>query len=379
MQVLFRTSSVFHVIRYTLLSLLVAGVLSCTFASGARIKDITSVQGVRSNPLYGVGLVVGLSGTGGGGDFTSDIAQNMLESLQTGRGISDLEASNVASVMVTAQLPPFASEDTDIDVTVSALDESESLRGGTLLLTPLKGADGRVYAVAQGPLTVGGFSFGGEAAEVQQGHPTVGRIPNGATVEKTVDTEFISSGKVTLCLNKPDFVTANRIAQVINDKAAARARVEDPGTVSVRLGRNGDKPEMMGRIAQLQRLSVTPDQKAIVIINEKTGTVVAGSEVSISKVAISHGNLTVITSESPQVSQPPPFSESGETETVPRTEVEVREESAKEGGLAVMEDSPTVSDVARALNVLGVGPRDIIAIFQALKQAGALHAELQIM
>lgn len=379
MQVLSCVSSIPRLTRGAVLVLVSSAVLLCCAARGARIKDITSVKGVRSNSLYGFGLVVGLAGTGGGSDFTSDVTRNMLESLQTGRGISDMEAANVASVMVTADLPPFASKGTEIDVTVSTLDESESLRGGTLLLTPLKGADGRVYAVAQGPVTVGGFSFGGQAAEVQQGHPTVGRIPNGAAVERTVDTEFMSGGRITLCLNQPDFVTANRIAQVINQKSSSHATVEDPGTVAVELDAHGDKPTMMGHIAQLQRLTVSPDQKAVVIINERTGTVVAGSEVSISKVAISHGNLTVITSESPQVSQPPPLSESGETRTVPRTEVQVQEEATNEGGLAVVKNSPTVSDVARALNVLGVGPRDIIAIFQALKQAGALHAELKII
>lgn len=361
------------------MALLLGALWATGDAGGARIKDISSVRGIRSNPLYGFGLVVGLAGTGGGSDFTGEVTGNMLEALQVGRDVAGLDADNVAAVMVTADLPAFARKGTKIDVVVSALDKSSSLRGGTLLMTPLKGADGRVYAVAQGPLSVAGFSFGAAAANVQQGHSTVGRIPGGATVETEVHSDFITDGGVTLCLNRPDFVTARRVAEVINSKSDSKARLADPGTVKVFLASPEDKQEMMQQIAQLQALEVAPDQRAVVIINERTGTVVAGSEVSLSQVAISHGNLTVITREEPQVSQPPSFSDSGETRTVPRSSMEVLEEPISEGGLTVLNNSPTVSDVARALNLLGVSPRDIIAIFQALKQAGALHAELRIM
>jgi flagellar P-ring protein precursor FlgI len=345
----------------------------------ARIKDITTVRGIRSNHLYGFGLVVGLAGTGGGSEFTGKVTRNMLESLQVGRDVPGLDADNVAAVMVTADLPPFARKGNKIDVVVSALDKSSSLRGGTLLLTPLKGADGKVYAVAQGNLSVVGFSFDAAAASVQQGHTTVGRIPGGAVVETEVHTDFITGRRITLCLNAPDFVTARRMVEVIEEKTDLGASVEDPGTVDVTFPGEGDRQDQMRRIAELQSLEVSPDQRAVVIINERTGTVVAGSEVGISQVAISHGNLTVITKEEPEVSQPPSFSESGETRTVPRSTIEVMEQPLAEGGLTVLKRSPTVSDVARALNVLGVSPRDIIAIFQALKQAGALHAELRIM
>jgi flagellar P-ring protein precursor FlgI len=246
-------------------------------------------------------------------------------------------------------------------------------------MTPLEGADGQVYAVAQGPISVSGFSFSAEAASVSQGHTTVGRIPNGATVEKEIKTDFMQDGAIMFCLKDPDFVTASRMAKVISQKTEARARVVDPATVGVRIDESGTGRDLMTRIARIQRLKLTPGQAAVVIINERTGTVVAGSNVSLSRVAISHGNLTVITRERPQVSQPQPFSETGETREVPRSDIEVTERSATEGGLAVLNNSPTVSDVAQALNALGVGPRDIISIFQALSQAGALHAELKIM
>lgn len=346
---------------------------------GARIKDISSVKGIRSNPLYGFGLVVGLDGTGDGSDFTNEVTSNMLERLRVGRNLEEIDGDNVAAVMVTAELPPFARKGTKTDVTVSSFDQSTSLRGGTLLMTPLKGADGQVYSVAQGPISVSGFSFSAEAASVSQGHTTVGRIPNGAIVEKEVKTDFVKDGAIMFCLNDPDFVTASRMAKVINEKSEAKARVVDPATVGVRIDVNGTGRHLMPKIARIQRLELTPGQAAVVIINERTGTVVAGSNVSLSKVAISHGNLTVITRERPQVSQPQPFSETGETREVPRSDVEVTERSSTDGGLAVLDDSPTVSDVARALNALGVGPRDIISIFQALSQAGALHAELKII
>ena len=354
-------------------------VLFCHPASAARIKDITGLRGIRSNQIYGFGLVTGLSGTGDGADFTSEVARNMLLKLGVGRGLSDLDSGNLAVVMLTAELPPFARKGTSIDVTVSALGESASLRGGTLLLTPLTGADGRVYAVAQGPVSVGGFTFGGAAATVQQGHPTVGIIPNGATVELEVGARFVEDGTITLCLRDPDFTTATRIAEAVNKNTRARASVEDAGTVQVALPQLVEPNEIMKQISEIQMLEVIPDSRAIVVINERTGTVVAGQSVSISPVAVSHGTLTVITRELPMVSQPPPFS-GGETTTVPNTEMTIIEETPlKGGGLVVLNRGTTVSEVARALNLLGASPRDIISIFQAMKEAGALHAELRIM
>lgn len=346
---------------------------------GARIKDISSVKGIRSNSVYGFGLVVGLDGTGDGSDFTSEVANNMLEQLRVGRNLEEIDGDNVAAVMVTAELEPFAHEGTEVDVVVSSFDQSSSLRGGTLLMTPLKGADGEVYVVGQGAVSVSGFSVEADGGDVSEGHTTVGRIPNGGVIEKEVKTDFVDDGGITFCLNDPDFVTATRMAEVINEKTEASAHVIDPATVGVEITSDGNEKKIMSRIARIQRLSLTPGQEAVVVINERTGTVVAGSNVSLSRVAISHGNLTVITRERPEVSQPQPFSEAGETVEVPRSDIEVSEESTNDGGLAVLENSPTVSDVAQALNALGVGPRDIISIFQALSEAGALHAELKIM
>ncbi len=358
-----------------LLTVLLFGGLS---ADAARIKDITTVEGVRGNQLYGIGLVVGLAGTGSGSDFTSEMARNMLTKLRISRGLSELDAENLAAVAVTAELPPFARKGSRLDVTVSALDESASLRGGTLILTPLTGADGRVYAVAQGAVTVGGFIFGGAAAAVQQGHPTVGRIPAGATVEREVNTDFVTENAFTLLMRTPDFATADRIADAVVEGTDAEARALDAGRVRIRLPAGLTSHEVMELVGEIQVLEVTPDAPAVVIINERTGTVVAGQSVSISTVAVSHGNLTVITQELPQVSQPPALS-GGETEVVPRTELRVLESPLREGGLTVLRRGATVTEVAQALNMLGASPRDIISIFQAMEQAGALHAELRVM
>ncbi len=364
--------------RAALLAATAAVLLLCGPARAARIKDITQVEGIRPNQLYGFGLVVGLAGTGGGSDFTSEVARNMLERLRVGRGLDDIASDNQAAVVVTAELPAFAQKGSTIDVTVSALDESTSLRGGTLLLTPLTGADGQVYAVAQGAVSIGGFSFGGAAASVQQAHPTVGRVPSGAIVEKAVPTHFLQDGSVTLLLRYADFATAERIAGAVKGTGKAQAAVLDAGRVRVDLPKNTTHDDAMRTIADLQMLDVQPDTAAAVVINERTGTIVAGQSVSISTVAVSHGNLTVITQEAPQVSQPAPLS-TGSTEVVPRTGIQVLESGGKEGGLTVLNQGATVSDVARALNLLGASPRDIISIFQALKEAGALHAELRII
>ncbi|KPK64325.1 MAG: hypothetical protein AMK73_04735 [Planctomycetes bacterium SM23_32] len=349
-------------------------------ARAARIKDISAIKGIRPNHLYGFGLVFGLAGTGAGSELTGEVAQNLLEKLRVGRGLSDLSAANLAAVMVTAELPPFAAKGSTIDVTVSTFDDTESLRGGTLLLTPLYGADGNVYAVAQGPITVGGFSFGGAAATVQQGHPTVGRIPNGAVVEREVESHFIQQGAITLSLHTPDFATATRVAEAIQRASRLRAVVLDAGTVRVPLPVALDTNDVMGRISEIQMLQVQPDARALVVINERTGTVVAGQDVTISSVAVSHGQLTVVTQELAEVVQPTAFSE-GTTETVPRTALRIIESPlpGQEGGMAVLNRGTTVSEVARALNMLGATPRDIISIFQAINEAGALHAELRIM
>ncbi len=356
---------------------LVLALLLSPQAQAARVKDITTIEGIRANQLSGLGLVIGLAGTGGG-DFSAQMARNMLLKMRAARGLPALDPGNMSAVIVTAELPPFAKKGTSIDVTVSALDQSTSLRGGTLLLTPLTAVDGNVYAVAQGPLSVGGFTFGGQAATVQQGHPTVGTIPNGASVEREVSTRFIDGNSFTLCLQMPDATTATRIGLAINEKTRLHASVEDPGTVKVEIPDTVIGDAVMEQISAAQMLEVTPDAQALVVINERTGTVVVGQDISISSVAVSHGNLTVITQELPQVSQPPAFS-NGTTETVDRTAMRIIESPLREGGLTVLNHGTTVSEVARALNLLGAGPRDIISIFQAMKEAGALHAEIRIM
>jgi len=360
----------------TALACLVAGAAP---VRAARVKDITRIDGVRSNQLYGVGLVVGLAGTGGGSDFTAEMARNMLKRMNVGRGLSDLDADNLSAVIVTADLPAFARKGSRIDITVSALDEAKSLRGGTLLLTPLVGADGEAYAVAQGAIAVGGYSFGGEATTVSQGHATVGRIARGATVEKDLCTTFVKDGVVTFCLFEPDFATANRIVKAIEKETRAACTVVDAGTVRVRLDPRMMPNEIVAEIDRIEALSVAPDSRAIVVINEKTGTVVAGHNVGIDTIAVSHGNLTVITEERPEQAPPAPFS-AVEPAVLPRTNVTIIEEKpVTPGGLTVVRQGTTVNEVARALNALGAGPRDIISIFEAIKAAGALHAELRIM
>lgn len=359
---------------YLLAAVCLASALSYPVNAQVRVKDVVTVEGVRSNQLFGLGLVVGLDGTGGKSNFTRQMAVEMLRRLNFVTDLSSFDSESVAAVMVTADLPPFATEGTRIDVTVSAIDDAESLQGGVLLLTPLRGADGEVYAVAQGPLSVGGFVFSGQAAQAQKNHPTVGRIPGGAVVERAVPTEFVHQGYIRLLLRQPDPSTADGIAAAVNQQFPGVAQALDPGTVQVRLPAEAmENP--VGFLRKLGELRVTPDVPARVVINERTGTIVAGQNVAISAVAIAHANLAIVTSETPDVSQPPPLSP-GQTVVVPRTQIDVTEEG---GALHPVGPAVTVGDLARALNALGVTPRDIIAIFQALREAGALHAELIIM
>jgi flagellar P-ring protein precursor FlgI len=346
-------------------------------ADGVRIKDVTQVAGERGNQLRGLGLVVGLDGTGGKSLATQQMAVDMLHKLNVSSKIvtefktdNVFKSNNIAMVIVTAELPPFARRGSTIDVTISSLD-AESLQGGTLLPTPIDGLDGESYAVAQGSLSIGGFSGGGQAAKAQKNHLNVGRIPGGATVEREALGEIHCNGVVRLLLRSPDHATARAIARAINARFPRGASTQDPGTVHVRVPKE-EMDDVTGLIGEIGLLEITPDAPARVVINERTGTIVAGEHVKISTVAISHGSLHITTAETPQVSQPAPFSR-GETTVVPRTEVEVEE---KGGELAVVEQSVTVADLARALNSLGVTPRDLISIFQSLKQAGALHAEL---
>jgi flagellar P-ring protein precursor FlgI len=363
----------------------VAGVLAVAISAfaapaGSRIKDITSLEGDRPNQLYGLGLVIGLDGTGGKSLFTQQLAVDMLQKLDVSSKIvtefktdNVFKSENIAAVMVTAELPSYARRGSKIDVTVSSIDGA-NLQGGTLLLTPLRGVDGEVYSVAQGELSIGGFAFSGQAAKAQKNHPTVGRIVNGGIVEKEALGAVDLGGFARLLLKHADYHTAQAIAKSINANHAGAAAVIDAGTVRVTRPKNfdGDLGEFISSISLME---VMPDVPARVVINERTGTVVAGERVRISTVAIAHGNLTITTAEEPQVSQPLPFSD-GETTVVDRTRVDVQEQG---GALQVIEQSVTVAELARALNALGVTPRDLISIFQALKQAGALHAELVIM
>jgi flagellar P-ring protein precursor FlgI len=282
----------------------------------------------------------------------------------------------VAVVTVAATLPAFVRPGTRIDCLVASLADAKSLQGGVLLQTPLLGADRQVYAVAQGPVSIGGFAAGGAAASVQKGHPTVGRVPNGALIERAVQVTLTADASLTVCLREPDFTTAARVAEAVNQRFADAARTVDGGTIRIAIPRAHRRPDqLIPFIAQLEELAVRPDAPARVIVNERTGTIVGGAHVRIAQVAIAHGSLVVVTKESADVSQPAPLSE-GQTVTVPNTQVDVREPGRR---VFVIEETPTVADVARALNALGVTPNDIVAIFQAIKRAGALPAELIIM
>lgn len=350
-------------------------------ADGAsRIKDIVDFEGVRDNQLVGYGLVVGLNGTGdslANGHFTKQSLQSMLNRLGVKPTDDGLDSSNVAAVMVTAVLPPFVATGSRIDVTVSALGDSSSLMGGTLLVTPALGADGEVYAVAQGQIAVGGFTAGGNAQTVTKGVPTSGRIANGAIVERTLEFDMTNMEKVTLSLRNPDFTTARRIAQAVNAFLGTdAARPSDPSNVHIRVPRSYDK-NVVNLITDIEQLRIEPDQLARVIIDEQSGIIVMGENVSISTVAIAQGNLTIRITESEQVSQPGPFAEVGDTTTVDRTEIEVDEGEDKQ--LTVLSGGITLQELVNGLNALGIGPRDMITILQAVKTAGALQAEIEVM
>ena len=362
-------------------------VLGCIIAlaapahAGARIKDITDLEGARNNQLYGFGLVVGLNGTGGRSRFTQQVAVDMMIRLCVVTKIAfqqltdnTFSSPNISAVMVTAEIGPFARIGSRIDVTVSVLDDATSLQGGTLLFTPLRGADGVVYAVGQGPLSVGGFVFGGAAASAQKNFVSVARVPGGGLVEHEARGEILCKGRVHLLLKNADYATSRSIAAVINQWAPGYALPLDAGSVEVMV-----PPEFRSHavafLSDLGNLEVLTDTPARVVINERTGTVVAGENVKIATVAIAHGNLAIVIRETPQVSQPNAFSQ-GRTVTVPRTSVGVTEQPAH---FYIAPQTVTVADLARALNALGVSPRDLISIFQAIKQAGALQAELVII
>ena len=351
-----------------------------TLDAQTRIKDIVDFQGVRENMLIGYGLVVGLNGTGdtlSSSIFTRESLVGMLERLGVNARDDSLKTDNVAAVMVTATLPPFAKQGTRIDLSLSAIGDADSLLGGTLLVTPLVGADGEVYAVAQGPVAVGGVSAGGAGAEVSKGVPTNGRIASGAIIEREISFDLQGLDTLRISLRNPDFTTARRIAQAINSFVGGPiAQSRDSATVSLVVPDNY-RGKMVALITDIEQLRVTPDISAKVVIDEQTGIIVMGENVRISTVAIAQGNLTIRITETPQVSQPLPFSEEGETVTVPRTQIEIDEDEDKR--LSVLSNSVTLQELVDGLNALGIGPRDMISILQAIKAAGALQAEIELL
>jgi len=359
---------------------LTIGLLPTTASGASRIKDIVEIEGIRENQLVGYGLVVGLNGTGDtitNGHFTQESLQSMLNRLGVSTNDDAIDSDNVAAVMVTGILPPFARQGGQIDVTVSALGDADSLLGGTLLVTPLLGADGEVYAVAQGQLAVGGFSAQGNAESVTKGVPTSARIANGAIIERELGFEMTDLGPVNMMLRNPDLTTARRIQQAINAFMGTNAAVAtDPSTVAVSMPENypGTLVEMLTDIEQLR---VEPDQLARVVIDEQSGVIVMGDAVRISTVAIAQGSLTIRITEAEQVSQPGPFAEVGDTTTVDRTNIDVNEDGDRR--LTVVDGGVTLQELVNGLNALGIGPRDMITILQAVKAAGALQAEITVM
>jgi flagellar P-ring protein FlgI len=329
--------------------------------------------------LIGYGLVVGLNGTGdtlNNSPFTRQSLQAMLERLGVNTRGTNLRTANVAAVMVTANFPAFGTQGTRIDVTVSALGDSKNLQGGTLLVTPLLGADGEVYAVAQGSVAISGFSAEGEASKVTRGVPTVGRIANGAIVEREVEFQFRNLKQLRLALRNPDLTTSKRIAAAINDFMGGNtAEPIDPSTVAIQVPARF-QGNMVRLLTDIEQLRVEPDQNAKVIIDERSGIIVMGKDVRVSTVAVAQGNLTVTITEQPVVSQPDPLS-NGETVVVPRTGIEVDTGSGNK--LAVVKEGVTLRELVDGLNALGIGPRDLIAILQAIKAAGALQAEIELM
>ena len=341
-----------------------------------RIKDVAKVQGVRANQLVGYGLVFGLAGTGDSNKSVNTIQSvvNMLRSFGVLVDQTKLQSKNVAAVMISSKLPAFVKSGDTIDVTVSSMGDAKSLAGGTLIQTPLRAANGNVYAVAQGPVTTGGFAAGGTGANVQKNFPTVGLITNGAIVERDVPFQIGANGQFNLALNRPDFTTATRIAEAITQRFGTIAVARDPGTVTVSVPAMFGQ-DVVGFVAAIEELRIRPDEVARVVINERTGTIVMGSNVSIDEVAVAQGGLTVKITKTREVSQPLPFSQ-GRTVTTPRQSVNAQEGN---GNLLVLPSTASVGDVVAALNSVGATPRDIIAILQAMKAAGALHAEMELI
>lgn len=348
--------------------------------SMSRIKDIADFEGVRDNMLVGYGLVVGLNGTGDSltsSVFTKESLIGMLERLGVNARDNALKTKNVAAVMVTATLPPFSRQGTRIDINVATIGDAKSLLGGTLMVTPLLGADGEVYSVAQGQIAAGGFSAEGKGSTVTRGVPTNGRIANGAIIERELPFQMQDLQSIKIALRNPDFTTSGRISDAINSFIGSKAaKAIDPGTISIEIPESYQK-DVVSFITDIEQLRIAPDQLAKVVIDEQSGIIVMGENVRINTVAIAQGNLTIKITETPQVSQPNAFSDSGNTETVDRTKIEIDED--KEKRLAIMRAGISIQDLVVGLNALGIGPRDMISILQAIKAAGAMQAEIEVI
>ena len=345
----------------------------------SRVKDLVDVDGIRDNMLVGYGLVVGLNGSGDSlknAPFTQQTLQTMLERMGVNTRGETMQTKNTAAVMVTANLPAFAAQGTHIDVSVSALGDAKSLQGGTLLVTTLFGADGQIYALGQGPVAIGGFTASGDAASVTRGVPTAGRIANGAIVEREIPFALAAEKNLRLSLHNPDFTTATRIAAAVNNYIGASvAEVSDPSTIHLSVPETYPRG-VVGMLTDVEQIKVDPDQGAKVIIDEQSGVIVMGSDVRVSTVAIAQGNLTIRVTETPEASQPAPFS-AGTTQSLPRTQIQV--DDSKGNRMAVLHEGVSLQNLVDGLNALGVGPRDIISILQAIKAAGALQADIQVI
>lgn len=371
-----------HILSITTLILAIVIMVAAALPALAtsRIKDIADFEGVRENQLVGYGLVVGLNGTGdtlNNAPFTRQSLQAMLERLGVNTPGDELRTANVAAVMVTANLPAFATQGTRIDVIVSALGDADSLQGGTLLVTPLLGADGEVYAIAQGSLAIAGFAAEGAAASITRGVPTTGRIANGALVEREVHFDLDNMDTIRLALRNPDLTTARRMALAINALLGETLAVStDPGTVQLSLPASYGT-SMVELLTDIEQLLIEPDQPARVVVDESSGIIVLGRDVRVSTVAIAQGNLTVTITEQPQVSQAEPLADGGQTVVVPRTAIDVTDGSQTQ--LGIVEQTVTLRELVDGLNALGIGPRDLISILHAIKAAGALQADIEVM
>jgi len=371
----------------SMLRKLIAGALVMTmgvmpaldaFAAPARIKDIVDMEGIRENQLVGYGLVVGLNGTGdslNNSPFTKQSLQSMLERLGVNTAGENVRTANVAAVMVTANLPPFATQGSRMDVSVAALGDADSLQGGTLLVTPLVGADGEVYAIAQGPVSINGFKAQGDAATIISGVPTTGRISSGALIEREIDFHLGSQTSLRLALRNPDLTTARRIALAVNDFIGApTATPEDPATVRLTLPRNFNG-NIVDLLTDIEQLIIQTDQTARIVIDENSGIIVMGKDVRVSSVAVAQSNLTVTIAENPTVVQPNPLS-NGVTAIEDNTTLNA---NLSETALNVVPESVTLQQLVDGLNALGISPRDLIAILQAIKATGALQAEIEVL